>query len=574
MVHMIPDLISQEIKSTAEKKLFAAFRSTESKEKIVILHSLGVAEHVNNIFGEIDFVIICRYGFLCVEVKGGAVERNSGMWTYTNRYGKRESKTTGPFFQAQGNMQSLRQYMVNRFGAGHPYSKAQYATCVLMPDCHFTHEGFDIVPEVLFDSSTGCELHKIIGNSFAYWKEELYQSHGFSGGTLTDEQIDDVSSLLRGDFRFVPSLRDVVRNTYQELLALTDQQYEVLEGLEENPRLLISGLAGTGKSVLAVEQCKRALRCNKSVLYLCYNRNMAQYVKNQFEKESLEGDAVTLHYLMDSVCGSRHEEHNDYYFQVLLPERFSAAERIRKYDLVVVDEGQDLISPIYLRCIDRLISGGLKSGRWAVFYDPNQNIYNHESEMASELPRLKQLATSFNLSVNCRNTKEIANANTLITNIPQVNRIKASGPKVEYFSYQSLNDERCQIIQQLEKLRDDGVRYGDIVILSPYSAGNSHCFLSTGPMPSSIGKLKTEGKMWGAKQDEIRFSTAHGFKGLEEKIIILADIDNFTDSSRKLLNYVAISRAETMLYIFYSSQKESDRQLMMKNGYIKMTQVQ
>ena len=79
--------------------------------------------------------------------------------------------------------------------------------------------------------------------------------------------------------------------------------------------------------------------------------------------------------------------------------------------------------------------------------------------------------------------------------------------------------------------------------------------------------------MWGARQDEIRFSTIHGFKGLEEKVIILADIDNFTDSSRKLLNYVAISRAETMLYIFYSSQKENDRQLMMRNGYIKMAQV-
>ena len=73
MVQMIPDIISKEIKSTAEKNLFAQFRNTELREKVVILHSLGVAEHVNNIFGEIDFVIISKEGFLCVEVKGGAV---------------------------------------------------------------------------------------------------------------------------------------------------------------------------------------------------------------------------------------------------------------------------------------------------------------------------------------------------------------------------------------------------------------------------------------------------------------------------------------------------------------------
>ena len=112
MIQMIPDVISPEIKSTAEKNLFSEFRSYSIDEKTIILHSLGVAEHSNNIFGEIDFVIICPDGFLCVEVKGGIVERSSGNWTFTNRYGKRETKPEGPFVQAQGNMQSLRNYMI------------------------------------------------------------------------------------------------------------------------------------------------------------------------------------------------------------------------------------------------------------------------------------------------------------------------------------------------------------------------------------------------------------------------------------------------------------------------------
>lgn len=573
MVQMIPDIISPEIKSTAEKNLFSRFRSTETPNKVVILHSLGVAEHVNNIFGEIDFVVICREGFLCMEVKGGAVERSNGFWSYTNRYGKRESKSTGPFFQAQGNMQSLRKYMVTRFGENHPYSRAQYANCVLMPDCSFTHEGLDIIPDILFDSRSGCRLNDIIKWSFAYWKNELIRAHGFSGGSLTDDQIDEAAKLLRGDFHFVPSLKDVVYNTYQELLALTDEQYDVLEALEENPRVLISGLAGTGKSVLAVEQCKRALRCNRSVLYLCYNRNMARYVNHQFEKESLEGESATLHAMMDKICGIRHEEHDSYYYQTVLPQRFlQTDEQVRQFDLVVIDEAQDLINPVYLRCIARLVKGGLESGHWAIYYDPNQNIYNHESEMTDELPRLKTLSVCYALTVNCRNTKEIANTNTLITNIPQVNRIKASGPKVEQIPYRTVDDEWDRILHLIEQLHDEGIRNGDIVILSAYNVENGKCVFNGRKLPASLGKLKTEGRMWGAKQDELRFSTIHAFKGLEAKVVIFADLDDFTEASRKLLNYVAISRAEALLYIFYSEQLEEDRQMMMRNGYVKLIQ--
>ena len=64
MVKLIPDILAPEIKSNAEKSLFIEFRDHESDRKCVILHSLGIAEHKNNIFGEIDFVVICKEGVL------------------------------------------------------------------------------------------------------------------------------------------------------------------------------------------------------------------------------------------------------------------------------------------------------------------------------------------------------------------------------------------------------------------------------------------------------------------------------------------------------------------------------
>ena len=78
--------------------------------------------------------------------------------------------------------------------------------------------------------------------------------------------------------------------------------------------------------------------------------------------------------------------------------------------------------------------------------------------------------------------------------------------------------------------------------------------------------------MWKARQDELRFSTISAFKGLEARVVILADVDNLTEASRKLLNYVAISRAETLLYVFYSNAVEDDRQSLMVKGYAKLNQ--
>ena len=100
MIEMIPNLLSPEIKSQAEKNLFHEFRNCDTDDYYIILHSLGLSEHVNNIFGEVDFVVICPQGVLCIEVKGGEVSCHKGVWSFINRYGKKTEKTEGPFQQA------------------------------------------------------------------------------------------------------------------------------------------------------------------------------------------------------------------------------------------------------------------------------------------------------------------------------------------------------------------------------------------------------------------------------------------------------------------------------------------
>lgn len=572
MVQLIPDVLSLEIKSPAEKRLFIEFRDHRTDQKYVILHSLGIAEHVNNIFGEIDFVILCNEGVLCLEVKGGQVSRKNGVWEFTNRYGKISQKNEGPFQQVQGNMQSLRQHLVRRLGNNDPLVRCQYACAVAMPDCHFGDVGvaIDIIPEILFDAKFRWNLDSMVNQVFAYWRQECRTKHGFTGGKLTDAEIDKLANLLRGDFHFVPSMKETADRAAKELCALTAEQYEILESLFENPRTLVSGVAGAGKTLIAMEQARRAHWEGKRVLYLCYNHNIAQYVAYQFKKDNISVDVATLHSFMMRICGVEWSSDLDQdFYENDLPLAFLDASDIPKYDLVVIDEGQDLMTDTYLACIDQIVADGLGDGNWAIYYDPNQNIFNSYSELDSMVEKLRKeaYAMCWRLKKNCRNTKQIANANILMTNIPNQGKPTVSGPKVEYDSYAGKDDERQKINAIVRLLKDGGAFGSDFIILSRYALTNPQNGLGPAGLDKDLGTLKTSAPLWKAKKNDVRFSTVSGFKGLESKIVILIDVDRFLGDDIRLINYVAASRACAMLYVLYDQAAEAERQQMIMASY-------
>lgn len=59
--------------------------------------------------------------------------------------------------------------------------------------------------------------------------------------------MDRLANLLRGDFHFVPSMKDTIDAISKALCVLTDEQYDVLESFSDNERTLVSSMAGTGK---------------------------------------------------------------------------------------------------------------------------------------------------------------------------------------------------------------------------------------------------------------------------------------------------------------------------------------
>ena len=258
MARMIPATISPDVKSGAEKTIFGWLSDLEW-ENCIVLHSLGMSEHVDKIFGEIDFVIIADEGILCVEVKGGVVRRQKGQWHFINRYGKDDTKEEGPYAQAQGNEQSLRKYLVKRLkNPQDPICRCAYACCVMTPECVIeSDDNIEMIPEITFDiRNKKDDLPRFFEKSFKYWKEKTMEKHHFSGRHLQAEDKERLVNILRGDFAFVPAMSLTIARTDEMLTSLTDEQYVVMQGFHTK-RMLVSGPAGTGKTLLAMDQCRK-----------------------------------------------------------------------------------------------------------------------------------------------------------------------------------------------------------------------------------------------------------------------------------------------------------------------------
>lgn len=563
MSRMIPPYYNDESTSSGEKKLYRALEALAGD--YTIIHSLGVAQHKSKLFAEIDFVVICKEGIMVLEVKSGDVYRKDGVWCYVDRFGNENYKTESPFQQAVSGMNALRENIRSNFRKSDSISLCQFASGVAFPDIPFNRKEPDVISEIVFDNRNAAEdLESYIKSVFGYWRGILEERHGFQGGKLSSEDIKRVANYLRGDFGFVPPFNAILDQTHEELLILTQEQIERLAMAGENPRILLKGAAGTGKTLLSLEHAKRAAFMGKSVLYLCYNKSLGKYLNYYLEQNQPEIYPWIRIQNFHNYLSEQLDQHQvnipadageDFYTR-LLPETFCQAVRdgrlpVKIYDLLVIDEGQDLLTLEYLECMDLLVRDGLDDGGWHICYDSNQNIYNpYLDDGLAYLDGIHHINLS--LDTNCRNTKPIGMFNAQFTQIPPAKFLKVDGPDVEKNPFTDRNDLRKKLLAKVKELLKSGVNPGEIYILSPYKFENSslegnNIFINTCSFQDATHlspKLLVK--------DTVKFSTIHSFKGLEAKVILLIDVSDITSEKARLLIYTAISRATALLHVFYN----------------------
>ena len=551
MPTFIPPYMGEEIKSNAEKKMYNILQDLNLKNAY-ILHSLGLPKHNHKAYGEIDFVIVCEYGVACLEIKGGRVECRDGNWYFTDRYGIERTKYEGPFAQVVGNMYSLDKILKDKFHNSNRLSNITMACGVVFPDIKFEHTGQECIPEITYDNSTS-DITSHVDGVFRYWEGRKHKEKA----KLSIQDIKNIVNFLRGDFVFVPMLSDRLNSLEQKLIRLTYEQTQLMQALSMNAHLMIEGKAGTGKTLLATDYAGRQADTGNKVLYLTFNKNLANNVNVQIGKiKNLK--VINIHALFGEYVKVDTEKLNANpakYFSEELPEEVLdylselSDNEIEKlsYDVLVMDEGQDILKPVYLYILDTLLKGGLDKGKWAIFYDSDQNIYNPEYDAGMEIIEGYHSA-HFKLSINCRNTVQIGTYSSDLSGIKLDEFIRENGEEVIKVRYTDLTDYKNRVDVILKELKKEKVNLKDVVFLAPHRYKNSslsEIYVEV----NEIGKaVIDEGK-------EIPyFSTIQGFKGLDSKIVILVDIEDIKPENYSRFIYIAGTRARTLLYVVASEE--------------------
>ena len=574
MADMIPPVFSEEVRSSGERQVFDKLKSDPATDTWTCLHSIGLARHVCNSYGEIDFVLMVPgEGVVCLEVKSGQVSRKSGIWEFRDKFGNKVRDSRGPFSQASQAMYSLKAYVDQHLGQKGGLSSILFTWAVVFPHCEFSKADPAIEKWQICDNKYREKpISDFILNLFKHAHEKSKGKNWYQPqrSRPSGKQLAELVSFLRGDFEFCVKKGSAIKDLEDEILHLTHEQVQCLDNLRFNKRCLFTGAAGTGKTVLAVEFSKRQALEKRRTLFLCFNRLLAQKLTADLAEFGALVKVDTFHHYIDDLVSrssfvKEFKAENDKVFvdktatsDVLFKELYPYYAELamgeggeEPYDTLVMDEVQDLIFPPYLDVIDGFLKGGLAGGRWAFFGDLfSQRIFSYMTgeQLLGEMEKRAPSHVTFSLNVNCRNTRNIGRDTCRLAGFdePPYMDSRVSGPPVQYEYYSDPKDHHDLLRKIVGELGSDGIQRSGITILSRYT-------LKKSPLGDSVAKIRFKICDISSKEpvspdkDSVNFCTIAGFKGLESPAIIVSDIQELdSDRSRDLL-YVAMSRAQLKL---------------------------
>jgi hypothetical protein len=477
--------------------------------------------------GEIDFVLVHPdRAIVCLEVKGGKIACDHGQW---KRYKDgRWEKAKDPFTQALDHRHNLSRLIDTVDGWRGRDLLLVHA--VAFPDTTVAAAMAPDGPrEILIDSGDMRALPGAVDRVLAFHAgaRERRKPPGDAGTQM-------LRDLLARDVELRAPLAQRFQEEHGELLRLTSEQAALLARSGKTKRMRVTGCAGSGKTMLALEQARRwRSREDRRVLFVCFNRRLQQQLR-QLEKDT-DIAFWTFHSLCVHFARKAKVALSDYpageapqsYFDDELPTALidAAAELGPRFDALVVDEAQDLETH-WLTALMSTLSDEENDPIW-LFMDDNQNVYSQELQLPSQF-------AEFELTWNCRNTQAIHREVAKLYH-GEV-QPEAIGPEGRAPELHLVADHVACVAGVLERLiAEEGVPQKDIVVLSSHALARSDFAAGKlGPYAFTDDQTKPNG---------IRFSSIRAFKGLESPVVIMTELEDLDDATRDQQLYVGLSRA-------------------------------
>ena len=220
------------------------------------------------------------------------------------------------------------------------------------------------------------------------------------------------------------------------------------------------------------------------------------------------------------------------------------------FDVLVMDEAQDIGDRHMLDFLNLAIRGGLAGGRWAIFGDfTRQALYGETVEPVEVLSRYSEYFVRAKLTLNCRNTRRIAEETTILAGFekPPFRLGEETGLPVEHRYWKTTFDLVESLTNVLDRLVKEKTSIENVILLSPRRLENSS--LAGIERISCFPLADCSQGMTSAHASSVKFSTIHSFKGLESQVVIIVDIDAVDGEQPQSLLYVAMSRARSLLIL-------------------------
>ncbi|MBY3495635.1 NERD domain-containing protein [Rhizobium laguerreae] len=547
MAIFIPPIVPAEMEHGSEAD-FARALQAGLGPGFVVMHSLPWVNPARDDIGaparegEADFVVLHRmHGILIVEVKGGEITLKGRKWYRWKKQAMEEIKD--PVRQARRSLWTFR----NRIGSicGQSLAdKAMVAVAVGFPHCVFKDEPPAHLPAgAILTLDDMDAIEPAILRAF---------KAGGQQAELTPTEFDAIIKLLAPEFRVYEPLKVGVDANAALLKRLTSQQLSVLQGFEAHPRAVIDGVAGSGKTLFAMQRALSFAKAGRRVLFTCFNVELAKWVREEIADSLVENggkiEVANFHRLAADLCRNAgidfvvNQDQPAIWWDQFAPDLLAeAAMHLFKsdppYDAVVVDEAQDF-SPNWWDALEYLYTPD--AAIWA-FWDKAQSLRRDPVD-----PPIDG-AVRFALDTNCRNTRRIAVCASTAADVPSKPFEFSPLGRPPRVLVPSAPGALSGLVQQELRslLSEHRLQPKQIAVLSP--AQRQFSPLSQVAEVGGVPFISDAGS-WRANVG-ILFSTARSFKGLEADVIMLCGFANLSDLFTISDLYVALTRARSHLII-------------------------
>lgn len=530
MARLIPPLYV-DTRSPGEKMIFEAFERDELSKDWVVFHSLDMPKHQTQGEGEIDFVVLIPdMGVLCLEVKASPnIARRGGMW---RTMGKAYRDPRGPFKQVKENTFSL----LRRVKSDHrEMSRIPFFGIVVFTACRFraltrgASDEWDDSDFIDSDDLARAPISKLLVRAFL----EQTKRHKLELGDFDREKFDDMVGILRPDFENLLTPRERLENSEMQARRYTQEQFKILDGILLNERIVVDGLAGTGKTILAMEYARRMSR-KGLVLFLTPVWKLGQYLANETRLAP------------PNFVGSFQTFKKLYFSGEKLSQKFE-----NYFDYLVLDEAQDFVESGAFNDFNSALKGGIENGKWIMFGDYYSRRFENAQLERFEEFRKKYRPTICSLTQNCRNPSGLAKLVEDLVGFGKkygalMRTDSESGLKVDF--YDSLRQQTSMLVDILNELLNSGIGAKSIAVLS---AKNEECVSPLANGNAWRNKMSSE-----IGQNKIVHAKVEDFKGLESDFVILTDLENLDTPEARRTFYLGATRAKAGLYILASTSLE------------------